>query len=277
MFDDLDATLRAVLDDAAAPADLRGADISFATPDKAYSPSQSTLNIFLHDVTENRELRDEARVVQRTDGTYTSRLPSLRVDCSYLVTAWSARTAGLQAQEEHRLLGQALVWLSRFPVVDDRFLQGSLQTPAQPYPVPAVIAHTKEGQTMGQFWSALGISPRPAFSVTVTIALEPFDVVDEFAAVQHIRVESTLLDDPVLRGRVTDHLLAPIPGAGVGVVGSGGEVLAEQITDRLGRFTFPGLGFGPCLLRVAVGDRLIEQAATYLGDRQVHDVLVPEA
>ena len=28
---------------------------------------------------------------------------------------------------------------------------------------------------MGTFWTALGIAPRPAFSLTVTITVQPFD------------------------------------------------------------------------------------------------------
>ena len=101
--------------DAAAPADLRNADISFDTPDKGYQPAQATMNLFLHEVAENRTLRDEARVIDRTGDAYTSRLPSMRLDCTYLVTAWSAKAGGLKAQEEHHLLGLALIWLGRIP------------------------------------------------------------------------------------------------------------------------------------------------------------------
>lgn len=93
MLDDLDATLRAMLTDAAAPAVLRNADISFDTPDKDFTPTQATLNVFLHEVAENRGLRDEARIIERTGNTYTSRLPSLRLDCTYLITAWSVQAA----------------------------------------------------------------------------------------------------------------------------------------------------------------------------------------
>ena len=39
MFQDLDTTLEAMLDDAAAPTDLRNADVSFDTPDKDYKPA----------------------------------------------------------------------------------------------------------------------------------------------------------------------------------------------------------------------------------------------
>src|SRR3954467_11434440 len=127
MFQDLDATFKALLDDAAGPPEVQAADVSFDTPDRDYQPGQATVNLFLHEVTENRELRDEARVVERIGDTYTSRLPSLRVDCTYLITAWSAQAGGLKAVEEHRLLGLALQWLSRFPVLDDRFLRGALK------------------------------------------------------------------------------------------------------------------------------------------------------
>jgi hypothetical protein len=198
VFQDLDATLQAMFGDAAAPVALRNADISFVTPDRTYAPTQATINLFLHEVTENRMLRDDARVITGSPQTgYTSRLPSLRVDCVYMVTTWSAQSAGLKANEEHSLLGLALVWLARFPVIDDRFVQGVLKTPPQPYPLATVVAQTKEGQAMGQFWSALGIAPRPAFSLTVTVAADPFDESEQFPAVAvgGIHIQTELVDD----------------------------------------------------------------------------------
>src|SRR3954470_20506651 len=167
--------MRALLVDTGARRGLRCADVTGDPPDRDYRPGQATVNLFLHVVTENRELRDEARVLTRTDDGYTRRMPSLRVDCTYLATTWSPRTAALKAQEEHRLLGLTLLWLSRFPVIEERFLQGALRTPAQPYPVPSVVARTTEGQGMAHFWSALGIAPRPSVEVTVTVAIEPYD------------------------------------------------------------------------------------------------------
>ena len=61
MFHDLDATLKALLDDAAAPASVSGADKSFETPEKTYAPALPTLNLFLYDVAENRELATPSR------------------------------------------------------------------------------------------------------------------------------------------------------------------------------------------------------------------------
>jgi hypothetical protein len=274
MFHDLDASLRALLGDPAAPTDLRGADVGFDTPDRDYRPAQATLNLFLHEVAENRQLRDDARVVAPTASGYTSRLPSLRVDCTYLATAWSSRSAGLKAQEEHRLLGLALLWLSRFPVIDERYLQGTLKTPAQPYPVPTVVAQTAEGQAMGHFWSALGISPRPAFSLTVTIAVDPFDDVEQFPEVRAVQVQGTTLDDPVLMGRVLDHQLAPVPDATVTLIDQGGQAVGTRTSDQRG--AFPEAEFATYTLQVrAAAHPDHEKPVIYARDRQVHNVVLP--
>ncbi|MFG1817774.1 Pvc16 family protein [Kribbella sp. NPDC049174] len=271
MFHDLDETLKAMLDDAAAPTELRAADVSFDTPDKDYKPTEATVNLFLHEVTENRSLRDEARVLARAGDVYTSRLPSLRVDCTYLATAWSSQAGGLRAAEEHRLLGLALQWLSRFPVVDERFLRGSLKTPPQPYPLPAVVAQTQEGRSIGEFWSALGVSPRPAFPLTVTVALEPYDEVEELPLVQEVHLRSTLVDHPVLRGVLFDKSLAPVPAAAVSVVETG----AQATSGPDGEFVVPGLEFGTYTLTVRASGRPDEQVAvTFAADHQTQTVVL---
>ena len=63
MFQDLDSTLNTMLsdpNDQALPAELRNADKRFAAPDRAFAPTVTllTVNLFLYDVTENRELPD---------------------------------------------------------------------------------------------------------------------------------------------------------------------------------------------------------------------------
>jgi hypothetical protein len=275
MFNDLDDTLRALLTDPAAPADLRAADVSFDTPAGDFRPAQATVNLFLHEVTENRELRDEARIISRTATRFTSRSPSLRVDCSYLATTWSSHTGGFKAQEEHRLLGLALLWLSRYPVIDESFLQGNLRNPPQPYPVPTAVARNKEGQVMGHFWSALGIPPRPAFSLTVTIAVEPFSEFEEFSKVRSIQLEETSVDHPVLAGRVLDSELAPVVNAIVFLLAEDGRVVSTQTSDGRGAFAFPDVQFaGYRLLARAAGHDDQERSVIYAQDRQVHNVIL---
>ena len=170
MFQDLDSTLNAIVEDPNAPALLREADVSFETPDKEYAPDQITLNLFLHEVSENRDLRDPEPIYTWERGTYKRRAPPLRIDCCYLVTAWSSKSGALKAAEEHQLLGQALAWLSRFGTIPETYFQGSLV--GQAYPPPTLVAQVDGRHTASEFWSALGIAPRVAFRAVVTIALD---------------------------------------------------------------------------------------------------------
>ena len=141
MFQDLDATLKTILDDSAAPEDLRNSEVSFETPDKDFKPAADTaVNLFLYEVQENRALRNNAPIIDRVGDQYISQPPPLRVDCTYLVTTWSTKTGGVKAEEEHKLLGLALLWLSRFPVIQNGFLQGSLKNLPQLYPLPTMVA-----------------------------------------------------------------------------------------------------------------------------------------
>jgi hypothetical protein len=176
MFNDLDSTLTQALNDAPAPElqDLRDADVSFETPDRTFTPAQATVNLFLYEVRENRNLRDPRPIVERDSARnrFVRRQPPLRADCSYIVTTWGAGAAGpARVAAEHRLLGQALTWLSRFPTIPDRYLQGLLAAPERIYPPPTMVAQLDPNQNAGDFWAALGIAPRPAFYLTVTVEL----------------------------------------------------------------------------------------------------------
>jgi len=247
MFRDLDDTLRTILDDAGAPNELRNADVSFETPDKNFAPGQPTINLFLYEVQENRVLRDPVPINEIVGGVFVRRMPPLRVDCRYLVTAWSNQLGAARIAEEHRLLAQALVWLSRFTTVPPGFLQGSLAT--QPFPPPTLIAQPEGNQEQGEFWSALGIFPRPAFRVTVTIAMDLNVSVAEGPPVvtKEIDLTQTKWDGnkfvPVgpmetwyeIGGTVRDaNTLAVIPDAQVSIANTD----RVAITDAAGHFTF---------------------------------------
>jgi hypothetical protein len=274
MFNDLDATLRAILDDSGAPADLRGAETSFETPDKDFAPAQPTVNLFFYEAQENQQLRDNAPVVTRADGRYVSRQPPVRVDCTYLVTTWSTKTGALKAEEEHRLLGLALLWLNRFPVIGDGFLRGGLANPPQPFPLPVMVAQLKEDQSSGQFWTALGIPPRPAFSLTATIAMDLLEAAEEYPEVRGVRLEPASLVSPALGGRVLDAALAPVAGAAVTVVETGDD---RTVGDD-GTFTFAGLAFGDYTLLVQAPNRPeVRTPVAYAEDSQIHNVVLPGA
>ena len=170
MFHDLDQTIRKLLEDAATPPSLAGVDISFSAPDKAFTFNQATLDLFLYGVHENRVLRDPVPILEFSGGTISRRVPPLRVDCAYLVTAWSKQPEAAGVQEEHLVLAAALMKLSQFTTVPVAYLQSSIL--GQPFPVPMSVAQHDEGKSLGEFWSALGQSPRSSFHLVLTVAMD---------------------------------------------------------------------------------------------------------
>jgi hypothetical protein len=243
VFQDLDSTLTRLLNDAPAAElpQLRSADVSFLTPDANFTPSVDTVDMFLYEVKENRELRDPTPVIERVDGTYTRRSAPLRVDCSYITTTWSAGVPGAtRVAAEHRLLGQALVWLSRFGAIPEQYLQGSLAGPQRFYPLPTMVAQLDPNQHAGDFWVAMGIAPRPAFYLTVTTELPlspPIEgplVTTADVGYQQDGVPATREEWFTFGGLVTDGTGAPMPNAFVAL----DPTSRWETTDDNGRFTF---------------------------------------
>lgn len=174
MINDLDKTLEELLKHDLPPDLIGQVTISFATPDDQFPPTSVTLpaiDFFLYDVRENRDLRTNEWVVARnTDGTTAKKRPPVRVECSYLVTAWPSESAPNPAQDEHRLLGEVMSVLLRHSTIPAVVLQGSLQ--GQEPPLPAITLQPGRLQSLGEFWQALGGKPKAALNYTVTFAVE---------------------------------------------------------------------------------------------------------
>ena len=256
MFQDLDSALTNLLNDPLAPADVVNADVSFETPDKNFTPPAATINLFLYELKENRELRDPVPIRDIVGGVVVRRQPPLRTDCTYLVTAWANNLAGpARVAAEHSLLGQTLVWLNRFPhVPDSYFAGGGLADP--PFPPPTLVAQPKADNNAGEFWSALGIPPRPAFQLTVTITLElgletpegPPVVTKEITLVGMGTGAAEFDQWFEIGGTVRDAItLDPVPGAEVTLVETG----ATTATNESGQFKFSLLEAGNYTLHVA--------------------------
>ena len=255
MFQDLDTTLKGILDDPGAPLELKSADVSFLTPEKNFTPGVATVNLFLYEVKENHLIRDPAPIMERVGNLYMHRQPPLRVDCTYLVTTWSSKSGAVKVAEEHLLLGQAFVWLSRFGTIPDSYLQGSLV--GQPFPPPTLVAQLDLKEEVGEFWSALGIPPRPAFALVVTIAMDLGVQVPEGPPVVTEELELELLGKPATR-EATFTIAGTVRNAGTLAVIAGAQVTILELgrvaqTDAAGHFTFAGLDAGAYTLRTAAG------------------------
>ncbi len=175
MIDDLDRTVEELLKRELSPALVEQVGISFAAPDSEFPPSSVTLpaiDLFLYDIRENMELRSTQWLVERkNDGTGTRTKSPVRVDCSYLITAWSSESSTTRALDEHRLLSEVMKVLLRHPTIPEVLLQGSLK--GQEPPLPSSTLQPGRLQSVGEFWQALGGKPKAALNYTVTIGVVP--------------------------------------------------------------------------------------------------------
>jgi hypothetical protein len=193
MINDLDSTLETLLR-RELPTLAGQVAISFAAPDDNFPPSSVTLpaiDLFLYDVRENRELRSNEWIIERQNGNSARRhSPPVRVDCSYLITAWPSDASPNPSKDEHMLLGEVMMVLLRYPIIPGEVLQGSLE--GQEPPLPAVSLQPGRLQSLGEFWQALGGKPKAALNYTVTIAVDQSQPEDLGRTVDKIIVTAQL-------------------------------------------------------------------------------------
>jgi len=171
LLHELDQTLAALL-----KRELPGRDqitVSFAAPDDQFSVKPPAVDLFLYDVRENLELRSNDEVVERqTDWTSVRYRPPVRVDASYLITAWPGGGSGQSdaSEDEHMLLSAVMRVLLRFPKLPRELLNGSLAR--QDWPLPVSTLQPGRLQSLGEFWQALGGKPKAALNYTVTLPVD---------------------------------------------------------------------------------------------------------
>ncbi len=240
MFQDLDSTIEKLLHDTQAPAELNGADVVFETPKKGYgSGTKADVNLFLYEVKENRALRDPVPFVTQGKNEFMQKMPPLRVDCSYLVTTWSNDKQHQIVSYEHMLLGKTLAWLSSFPTIPETYFTGGLI--GQIYAPPTMVAQLDGGRNMGEFWSALGIPPRPYFNLVVTITMDLNSNIARSAAVttlttgyQQGNVIASAEERVLIGGTVRDKKGNAVADVWVRIE----PLNLTQVTDASGHFIF---------------------------------------
>jgi len=180
MINDLDKTIEELLKQGLPSELVSQVTISFATPDDQFPPTSVTLptiDIFLYDVRENRDLRSNEWTVERhSSGTATKKRPPVQVECSYLITAWPGDSAPNPVMDEHHLLGEVMKVFLRHPTIPAGMLHGSLK--GQDLPLPVLSLQPGRLQSLGEFWRAMGGKPKVALNYSVTIGVEPFKTVE---------------------------------------------------------------------------------------------------
>lgn len=246
------------------------AQVRFQYPDddwrtEVLNMQQMALNIYLMDVRENRKLRSNARSTVFTDGFAASTPAPTRIDCHYLISAWSPAQPGPAVEptlDEHALLYQVMaVLFSNTPINPSRiYPEGS----AALNTVPEVIRHadlpTEITPPDGfgkhpEFWGTMGTNHRwkPSVYLTVTLPVV-LPALDSGPMVTTIITRYRHSQDPLFTEtlyHIGGHVLdtrggspLPVDHACVYLEGDDGRRIQFVETNEQGRFTFQHLRAG---------------------------------
>jgi hypothetical protein len=188
--------LRAVV-----PLAPREADIAFEAPDKdwAASVSRPTVNLYLWDIRPSMMERDFGMIeVTDRNGQRQRRSPLPRVECRFLVTAWTR-----EVNDEHSLLGRVLSALLVNPVITTDHLADAL---ASIEPLPTIELRTGPATENSDFWSALGGQLKPGLDVVVTVTVDAAIMSKAGPPTREVLLEQSIRDDSADAPTVVDEL-----------------------------------------------------------------------
>jgi 5-hydroxyisourate hydrolase-like protein (transthyretin family) len=246
--------------------------VSFQPPDEDWrnhvnNINQRALNVYLVELRENRQLRSNERVRSVDDGVFTEEVAPMRIDCHYLVTAWSPATEAVgRTVDEHQLLHQVLAMLmNHYPLVPrDVFspdpLPGGFPEILASARLPMAVAPTEGFPKLAEFWGSMGVNHRwkPAVYLIVTLPV-PYEtevaghmVTTRITEYRQMGRPDTAEEWIQIGGHLLDATVTPpvpVSGAWVQLENLVGEALETSETDEQGRFTFAELRAGQYRLR----------------------------
>ncbi len=258
--------------------------VRFQPPDTTLRTDVANLNrmalsVYLVELRENRRLRSNERARSLDQGTvYTEQVPE-RVDCHYLISAWSPTqlAPGVDPTlDEHALLYEAATALIRVGALNPSAIypSGSAKLTAWPArfrddELPITVAPAEGFPKTSEFWTTMGPGTpwKPVIHLIATIPVVLLREVagpmvttriTEYRSTDHpesaeiwIQIGGHALNTAA---PLPDGSPAPVEGAWVQLETPGGEVLQRMQTGPLGRFTFERLSPAQYRLRaVAVG------------------------
>ncbi|MCE7929706.1 MAG: DUF4255 domain-containing protein [Dehalococcoidia bacterium] len=258
MFNDVDETLRQVLL-ADVPIDRTEVEITFDRPTREWSSrlARPTLNLFLFDVRERLDFRDDTWTVTRNaNGQAQRERPPRRIDLSYMVTAWTN-----EAADEHRILARVLACTYRQGRVDAAYLQGSLANATVPILLRAMPPDHLAKPT--DFWGVMDNELHASLTWVATVPLDVFaPVTGPLVVTRELQVgdrlgpdRETFIEVAGVAHQKGDRA-AGIGNATVTVL----DTSHRATTDSQGRFTFSPIPPGEYTWRVEPpGGRPVER------------------
>jgi hypothetical protein len=242
--------------------------------DGSGNPANS-LNVYLAELRENRRLRTNERERTRSGADVYETPPPRRVDCHYLISAWSPVTPSPAIDptpDEHALLAEAAQVLGRYDALDPAEICAATRPPTLPaIPVPAPLVGETLPLTLlpvegfpkyAEFWGTMGEGHRwkPCIYVVVTVALRD-------TPVRAGAIVTTTITDTLQRGapgsvetryhiggQVLDAAAPPQPVARAWVELLNAPATARVLltrADAAGRFVFADVAGGAYQLRAS--------------------------
>jgi len=228
----------------------------------------NALNVYLADLKENRILRSNERVRDFQNGIYSETPAPRRVDCHYLISAWSSATANLPTVEptvdEHALLYKTVASLMDAEPFIASQIYGAAGLPAG---FPAIIANFQLPSTilpvegfpkLAEFWGATKtVHWKPAVYLIVTLPVVlPTKTAGPIVTTRIAEYEfmgSAQFADTIMQ--IGGSVIAAasgqaLTGAWVMLENAAGIPLQTITTDAQGRFTFGGLTAGSYQMRL---------------------------
>jgi hypothetical protein len=260
--------------------------VGFEPPDDqwkatAHSSGEDRLNIYLYEIREDLKYRSNERTRSFQDGWLNESRTPERIDCHYLITAWSPMTFSAGSVEptrdEHRLLYAVLAVLMRNRpltpadvyapgvVIPSGQTLASVPAEIRDDSLPLEAALADQIRDLGDFWGSMKVVWRPTIGLTVTIPVVPGEPDTQTAPVTTLGVNWLQQNAPAsletwfsIGGRaLTGAGDTPVPNTWVVIHGLSPEVV--QVNRRVlsradGSFIFGRLRAGQYHLRaVAAG------------------------
>lgn len=233
----------------------------------------NALNVYLVDLRENRNLRSNERERSGKNGVIYSEPAPARIDCHYLITAWSPTEDITPLVEpvldEHVLLYEVAALLLRARALNPSRAYPPNSAALNAWPerfrdsdLPIAVAPQEGFPKLAEFWGTMGHNRRwkPAVYLIVTLPVELLRQVSgpmvttritEYRQTNVPESGEVWID---IGGTVYDKAAGTVSGAWVGLETTTGKTLQTTKTNELGRFTFGDLQSGTYVLRArAVG------------------------
>lgn len=254
--------------------------VRFQPPDSLLRTDVANLNapaldVYLVDLRENRQLRSNERTRDVADGVAISERAPDRVDCHYLISAWSPAqpSPGVEpVLDEHALLYETTAALLHAAPFNPSRVYATNPAPLAAWParfrdvdLPTRVVPADGFPKLSEFWTTMGGDMRwkPVVYLTVTLPVvtlrhQEGPIVTTRFADYRIR-GGPPLDEVLLQ--IGGSLVDATSGADVAVTGAwvtietiAGVTLGRERTDARGHFTFERLRAGPYRIRAsAVG------------------------